>query len=178
MEPLAYKRTDKRTNKQTNKQTSKRTEQPTGYPRVGPRVGLRVGYLVVLLLGYGFAGWLLAAFQVPELVWVGSLAATLHLVWAETAALVLSWSWVVGLIAIAAITKAWVAVWNAHLPVEQAQLWAQGLLLIWLGASLLVLLLAYAPLPRLLRPRLGLTGLIWSALGLGAWCYQLAIWKR
>jgi hypothetical protein len=144
------------------------------------RVGyLRVGYLTALLLGYGFVGWLLAAFQVPWIVWLGTLATTLHLIRTGSAALALSCSWVVGLIAIAALAKAWIALWNAHLPYEQAQLWARSLLLIWWGATLLLLLLAYARplLPRSLNTRqalLLLTSLIWGALGFGGWCYQFS----
>ncbi len=140
---------------------------------------LRGGYLTVLLLGYGFAGWLLAAFQVPWPVWLGTLAITLHLIQVGPAALALASSWVMGLIAVAAVVKAWVSVWNARLPLEQAGLWAQGLLLIWLGATLLLLLLAYARplLRRRFRGRragLALTGFVWAALGLGGWLHQFA----
>lgn len=140
---------------------------------------LRVGYFILLLLGYGFAGWLLAAFQVPWPVWLGTLAMTLHLIQVGAAALALSSGWVVGLIAIAVVVKAWARVWNPRLPLEQAQLWAQVLLLIWLGAMLLILLLAYARLllPAALKGRwvmLALTSFVWGALALGAWLYRLA----
>lgn len=138
-------------------------------------------YLALLLLGYGFAGWLLAAFQVAWFVWVGTLAMTLHLIRARSAAIALSSSWVAIVISIAAVTKAWAAVWDSRVPFQHAQLWAEGLLLIWLGAIGLVVLLAFADTAiqpfGLKQKRLGLylTLAIWGALGIGKLLYQLLI---
>lgn len=138
-------------------------------------------YLAVLLLGYGFTGWLLAAFQVPCLIWLGTLGVTLHLIRSGASAIALATIWVVLIIFMAAVVRAWIAVWNSRLPFEYAQLWAQGLLLIWLGAIGLVVLLAFArsTLSQLrLRGALAfysLTALIWGALGMGGLLYQMLI---
>ncbi len=132
------------------------------------------GYLIILLLGYSLAGWLLAAFQVSWLIWSVTFLVTLHLIRSGPAAIALSSSWVIGLISLAAVMKAWTPVWNSQLPHEHAQLWAQGLLLIWFGAIGLVVLLAFAPqlLARSLKLSTnqviyGLVILIWTAMAIG-----------
>lgn len=134
-------------------------------------------YLTLLLLGFWATGWLLAAFQVSWLVWLGTLGITLHLVQAETEAIALASTWVVLIMFIAAAKKSWTPVWHSHLPFENARLWAQGLLLIWAGLTGLVVLLALA------KPHLRLLGLthrqatttlfilIWGALILGKLVY-------
>lgn len=138
-------------------------------------------HLAALLLGYGFAGWLLAAFQVSWLVWLGTLGVTLHLIRVGASALTLATGWVVLVMVAAAVVKAWTAVWNSRIPFEQAQLWAQTLLLIWLGAIGLVVLLAFG---RSTIGDLGVQGkrafyslvtLIWGALATGGLLYQIAI---
>ena len=135
-----------------------------------------VVYLVALLLGYGFLGWLLAAFQVPWPIWLGSLGVAIHLIYSGPAAIALSSSWVVGIIFLAAAKKSWPEVWDSRVPHEQAQLWAEGLLLIWLGATGLVVLLAFAGSAL---HRLGVQGhfrfysftsLMWGAMS-GGWIY-------
>jgi hypothetical protein len=135
-------------------------------------------HLAALLLGYSFAGWLLAAFQVSWLIWLGTLGTTLHLIRAQASAIALAASWVVLIMVAAAVVKAWAAAWDSRVPFEQAQLWAQGLLLIWLGAMGLVVLLAFAR-PRIAQlgmrgPSAGysLTILIWGALAAGGLLYQ------
>jgi hypothetical protein len=140
-------------------------------------------YLAILLIGYGFAGWLLAAFQVAWPVWLGTLVATLNLIRSGPSAIVLSSSWVVGLMFVAAVAKAWTGVWNRYLPYEQAQLWAQALLLIWFGAIGLVVLLAFVR-PMLSRlgwrgrwATYGAIGVIWLALGMGSLIYQQLTFK-
>lgn len=102
-------------------------------------------YLILLGMGCVAAGWLLAAFQVPWFVWCGTLGVMGHLARAKSDAIVLASAWVVLLMFIAAVTKAWTPAWYSNLPWENARLWARGLLLIWLGATGLVLLLAFAP---------------------------------
>jgi hypothetical protein len=135
-------------------------------------------YLALLLLGYSLLGWLLAAFQVPWPIWLGSLGMTLHLIYSGTAAIALSAAWVVSIMFLAATSKAWAAVWDSQVPYEQAQLWAEGLLLIWLSAIGLVLLLACADS---VLAQIGCTGrikfysltcLLWSSIGIGALYYQ------
>lgn len=139
------------------------------------------GYLVLLLLGYSLVGWLLAAFQVFWLIWPVTFLVTFHLIRSGPPAIALSSSWVIGLMTLAAVMKAWAPVWDSRVPHEHAQLWAQGLLLIWFGASGLVVLLAFAE--RMVMRPLGLAGhqavyglviLIWSAMVIGRLCYGLS----
>lgn len=133
-------------------------------------------YLAALLLSCSWLGWLLAAFQVPWPIWLGSLAVMLHLIKSGPAAIALAGGWVVGVMALAATRKSWAAVWGSHVPYQQAQLWAEGLLLIWLAATGLVLLLAFAglaldPLGWQNRYKIySVTGLVWGAFG-GGWIY-------
>lgn len=136
-------------------------------------------YLTLLLLGYGLLGWLLAAFQVSWPIWLGSLGVTLHLISAGTAAIALSAGWVVCIMFLAAARKSWAAVWGSQVPYEQAQLWAEGLLLIWIGVTSLVFLLAMADSVLAQAGCKGqvkhysLTGSLWSAIAAGAICYQI-----
>ena len=139
-----------------------------------------VAYLVALLLGYSCLGWLLAAFQVPWPIWLGSLGVTIHLTYSGAAAIALSSGWVVGIMFLAAAKKSWPEVWDSRIPHDQAQFWAEGLLLIWLGATGLVVLLAFAGAALY---RLGVQGrfrfssfisLVWAAMGGGWLCYQLS----
>lgn len=139
------------------------------------------GYLAVLCLGYGFAGWLLAAFQVSGPIWLGTFAMSLHLIYSGVAAIVLSCSWVVLIMLVAAILKAWAPIWNSQIPLEQPQLWAKGLLFIWFGAIALIVLLAFARsgFNQLgwseRQSAYGLVLLIWSALGIGGLIYQAMV---
>ncbi|MCU0524345.1 MAG: hypothetical protein MUF72_05925 [Elainella sp. Prado103] len=134
-------------------------------------------YLLVLFLSCGLTGWLLAAFQVPWPIWLGTLAVMLHLIRSGTAAIPLSTGWVVILISLAAILKAWAPVWNSQVPYQQAQLWAKGLLGIWLGAIGLVVLLSQANRcftawgGQSRRAKWMLVLLVWGALGLGGVLY-------
>lgn len=134
-------------------------------------------YLLILLLSCGGAGWLLAAFQVPWPIWLGTLAMMLHLIRSGTAAIPLSTGWVVSLMSLAAVLKSWTPAWDSRVPYEQAQLWAKGLLGIWCGAIALVVLLAQTSRPLKVlgwsdrKDRWLLTLLVWGALGLGGWLY-------
>lgn len=135
-------------------------------------------YLLVLSLGYVSAGWLLAAFQVPGFVWIGTLGIVLYLTKAGADAIVVASAWVVGVISVGAVLKVWTPVWHSRLPYENAQLWAVGLLLIWLWAMMLVVLLAFAQIRmqtigfRFLRSSSGLVLWIWVALGCGGLLYK------
>jgi len=101
-------------------------------------------YGMLLLLGCGITGWLLAAFQVPYLVVLISLAVMSHLIVVGVDAIALANVWVVVIMFTAAVVKAWPAIWDSRVPIENAQLWAGVLLLLWLGAIALVILLAFA----------------------------------
>jgi hypothetical protein len=135
------------------------------------------GYLIVLLLGYGFVGWLLAAFQAAWPIWLGTFAITLYLICAGPAAIAFSQSWIVSIMTLAAVLKSWTPAWGSQVPFEQAQLWAKGLLLIWLAAISLAVLLGFASTvlqPWKLNARLtrySLILLLWTALGLGGLAY-------
>jgi len=131
-----------------------------------------------MLLGYGLAGWLLAAFQVSWLAWSITYALTIHLIRSGPAGIVLSSGWVMVLMTLAAVTQAWTPVWNNHLPCKQPHLWALGLLLIWAGATGLVVMSAFAP--RLMSRVQGLRGkgavygiaaVAWMAMAIGGSTY-------
>ncbi|WP_295454149.1 hypothetical protein [uncultured Thiodictyon sp.] len=103
------------------------------------------GYLSILLLSYTLVGWMLAAFQVPWWIWLVTFAVTLHLIRSGPAAIALASTWVTGVMFVAAVMKAWTPLGNSRLPYSNAQLWALGLLGIWIGAIGCVVLLAGAP---------------------------------
>jgi hypothetical protein len=104
-------------------------------------------YLMALISGYVTLGWLLAAFQVSGLVWLGSLAVALHLVEAGADAIALATAWIVIVISAGAVAKAWTPIWHANLPHENAKAWAMGLLVLWLWAVVLAVGLGFAKQP-------------------------------
>ena len=135
-------------------------------------------YLIVLSLGYGSVGWLLAAFQVPGFVWIGTSGILLYVAKIGADAIALASAWIVGVISVGAVLKAWTPVWHSRMPYEHAQLWASSLLLLWLWAMVLVVLLAFAKTRmqtigfRFLRSSNGLAFWIWMALGCGGLLYK------
>jgi hypothetical protein len=135
-------------------------------------------YLTILILGYISAGWLLAAFQVSSFVWIGTLGILLYLAKVGTDAIAVASAWIVGVISVGAVIKAWAPVWNSRMPYENARLWAGGLLLLWVWATVLVVLLAFAHARmqaiglRFLRSSNGLALLIGIALGCGGLIYK------
>jgi hypothetical protein len=86
-----------------------------------------IAYLVVLWFAYGIVGWLLSAYFVPEVVWVGTLLMTFHLAWAGLDAIVLASMWVVGVLSMGAIRHAWM--WQISRPYYQIE--PLVLLIIW-----------------------------------------------
>jgi len=108
-----------------------------------PALVLRWGYLITLILGYGVAGWLLAAFQVSWVIWSITFALAAQLIRSGPAAIVLASSWVTGLMCFAALTKTWIPAWDGRLPYTHAERWAQALLIIWFGAIGLTVLSGY-----------------------------------
>ncbi|GAB4232234.1 MAG: hypothetical protein Kow00121_60380 [Elainellaceae cyanobacterium] len=139
------------------------------------------GYLVLLILGFLSVGWLLAAFQVSWLIWLGTMAITLHLAHAGTDAIAIATAWIATIISIGAVIKAWAPIWDSRVPWENARLWASGLLLIWLGTTTTGLLLAFAQQP--LRSlnwdtnvcSRSLLVLTWSAMACGWLLYQISL---
>lgn len=136
-------------------------------------------YLLLLIVGYSSLGWLLAAFQVSNLIWLGTLSVTFYVAAIGTDALLLAVAWVVTVAMIGAADKAWIAVWNINLPYENAQLWATGLLVFWFWGLVLISSLAFArnPVRAIGVPYryIFLTLLIstWFALGSGSMTYHL-----
>lgn len=136
-------------------------------------------YLATLLFGYSVLGWLMAAFQVSWLVWLGTMAITLHLAHAGTDAIIIASTWVATIMSIGAVVKAWTPIWDSRMPWENAQLWAIGLLCIWMGSTLLTVLLAFAQHPlRSLHWNArfwtkGLLVLTWGAMAGGWLFYEL-----
>lgn len=139
-----------------------------------PKIARTGAYLLVLWLGYVVAGQLLAVYNVPAAIWLGTFMATLHLAWAGTGAIALGMVWVLVLIWIAAITYAM----PAYMHSLDGSPWAMSLFMLWARGIILVLMLAFAH--RFLESwnlRQNdtfwlLVGLVWSALGLGALIYR------
>jgi hypothetical protein len=134
------------------------------------------GFYVLLLwfmacgLGLG-----LTAYSVSFLIWLGTLAVTLHLAWAGTAAIAPAMVWLLALIGFATVT-------NAHpqmSPHAIAQVWAASLLELWIRGGLLILILAFArsclkPWQLSHVPSFGfILGLTWSGIGTGVRLYSL-----
>jgi hypothetical protein len=140
-------------------------------------------YLFLLCLGYIGAGWLLAAYQVSWLIWLGTLLAIVHLSIAETGAIVLANTWLVLIILLGIFFNTKISL--NFLPLYKAQIWAIGLLVVWIFAILLILMLAFAqtPLKTLDLGRIGksqkrisyfLIFVTWIAIKLGYLIYKLA----
>lgn len=95
-------------------------------------------YLILLTLGYGAIGWLLAAFQTALWIGLGTTGILFHLTCVGKDAIVLANGWTVGVFAIAAVVKAWTPAWGKDIPYTNAKLWAGTLILLWAGSVLLV----------------------------------------
>lgn len=132
-----------------------------------------IGYLTVLWFAYGLVGWLLSAYLVPKIVWIGTLVVTLHLALAGLDAIALASMWVVGVLSMGAIDHAWM--WRIARPYYQIE--PLVLLIIWLLSLGLVVFTAIAHkqlqkrfnraqvLRRLIIP-------VWFGLALGLLVYD------
>jgi hypothetical protein len=127
--------------------------------------------LWVIACGLGLG---LTAYSVSFLIWLGTLAVTLHLAWAGKAAIAPAMVWLLALIGFATVT-------NAHpqtSPHAIAQVWAASLLELWLRGGLLILILGFArsclkPWRLSHIPSFGfILGLTWSGLGTGVRLYR------
>ncbi|MGB8701621.1 MAG: hypothetical protein WCD18_19575 [Thermosynechococcaceae cyanobacterium] len=131
-------------------------------------------YLVVLWMGYLVAGWILAAYNAPKILWIGTLAATMHLAWAGTGAIALAMVWILALIWIAALAYAQ----PLDAPWTDGRSWAESIFRLWLRGIIFVLLLGFSH--RFFTPwglsrtqSFGvLLSITWSALGFGALMYR------
>jgi hypothetical protein len=130
------------------------------------------GYLLLLGLAAFGIGVVLDAYNASSLIWLITLAITVHLAWAGTGAIAIAMVWILILI--------WVAVFIYATP-KQVQLdpptWAISLIKLWVQGTLYAVLSGFAP--RLLA-RWGLKQtqvflilliLVWSALGTGTLIY-------
>jgi hypothetical protein len=132
-----------------------------------------IAYMVLLCFAYGVIGWLLSAYVVSKVVWIGTLMITSHLAWAGLDAIALASIWVVGVLSMGAIDHAWM--WQIPRPYYQIE--PLVLLIIWLLSLGLVVFTALAHkqlqkrfnraqvLYRLLLP-------VWFGLALGLWVYD------
>ena len=134
-------------------------------------------YLVLLWLIACGLGLNLTAYNVSPWIWLGTLAVTLHLAWAGTAAIAPAMVCLVALMWIATVTHTLPKL----MPHAIAQVWAASLLEVWMRGGLLILILAFAR-PCLKPFQLGhipsfgfLLGLTWSALGTGVRLYRFFV---
>jgi hypothetical protein len=133
---------------------------------------LTSGYLLLLGLAAVGIGAVLDIYNASSLIWLVTLAITVHLAWAGTGAIPLAMVWALILI--------WIAVFIYATP-NHVQLdpptWAVSLMKLWVQGAIYAVLSGFAP--RLLagwglrqtQVFLILLILTWSALGLGTLIY-------
>jgi len=131
------------------------------------------GSLMFFWFAYSLVGWLLSAYHVPTVVWIGTLVMTLYLAWTGLDAIAVASIWVVGVLSIGAIRHAWM--WRIFRPFYQIE--PLTLLLIWLLSLGLVVLTAIAH--KRLQERFGRVQVfyrlaipIWLGLVLGLFMYH------
>ncbi|WP_088894089.1 hypothetical protein [Leptolyngbya ohadii] len=135
--------------------------------------------LILIAVGYGTVGWLLAAFQASVLIVLGTLGIILRLTQVGKDAIVLTNGWTVSVFAIAAVRKSWTPVWGQDIPYTNARLWAGVLILLWLWCTLLLFgsTLCQTALKTLGIPPRQTTLLLYLlfllAIGLGSITYHL-----
>lgn len=101
-----------------------------------------VFYLISLVTGFSLAGWLLTCFQGSIWIWLGTIGTIAYIAKAKTGAIASASAWVVLLISIPTVTKAWPTEFSQQFP--PMLIWAGTLLLLWLFGVGLVLLLAFS----------------------------------
>ncbi|CAN1210558.1 hypothetical protein TUMEXPCC7403_10205 [Tumidithrix helvetica PCC 7403] len=100
-------------------------------------------HLIVLVVGYTAAGWLLAAYNASWVAWFVTLAVLVHLSKAGSAAIAVATTWIVLLVGTGALAWAY----PKNFPPRGGPTVAWTLLLAWIFALVLVLLLAFAKRP-------------------------------
>jgi membrane-bound ClpP family serine protease len=137
-----------------------------------PSLILAGGYLLLLGLVSLGVGIVLDVYNASILIWLGTLAITLHLAWAGTGAIALAMVWV--------LIVLWIAVLIYATPKEtqlKPPAWAVSLMRLWVQGALYSVLLGFASRPlerlQLSRTQVFFTLLIltWSGLGLGTLIY-------
>jgi hypothetical protein len=140
-------------------------------------------YLILLCLGYLGLGWLLAAYKVSWLIWLGTLLIIIHLSIAESGAIFLANLWLVLVISLGIVLNSKISL--HFLPFHRAQIWALTLLIVWFFSISLIFMLAFASakLKNLSLGRLNkfhkynayiLVAVTWIAMRLGYLIYKVA----
>jgi len=116
--------------------------QKLSTPRIEYGQSLLGLHLISLLIGYTIIGWLLSLYQAPALIWLGTQAVTVHLAWREKSAIALAMTWVVGVVWIGTLARAYPPSLRFNF-----QLLVIALFVIWLLGILLALGMALAKQP-------------------------------
>jgi hypothetical protein len=99
-------------------------------------------YWLILTTGYSLAGWLLAAFNTPLWVWLGTFLIIVYLAKSGTEGLLIANIWVVFIMFLVTIFKRWPQIWPSHIPEKDITLWSAIIMLLWSLAILLMMGLA------------------------------------
>lgn len=138
-------------------------------------------HLFILLVGYTIVGWLLAAFNAPLWVWLGTLLMIIHLTQSGTEALFIANSWIVFIMFLVTVLKPWPQIWPSSIPDKEITIWSTTIMLLWLLAILLVVELAFTHHRMKLRnlPSMQRFGILlcWTGLALagGGFIFYLEI---
>lgn len=133
-------------------------------------LALPVAHLLGLGLSALMIGAILRLYEASGLIWVGTLAVTLHLAWAETAAIAVAMVWLIAVIWMAVLSSAM----PHRAPMVDGRDWAMMLGKFWLLGTVYTLLMGYVGqslAPWRLKRTFGFwlrLGVAWGALGLGA----------
>lgn len=138
-------------------------------------------YFLILLLGYTVIGWLLTAFSASPVVWLGTLAVSLHLSASGTEAILLANAWVLMVILTLVLQKTWPLFLGGYIPYQNSQLWSVVMIVFLFFGIALILIhgwthqtfkkIGWNDRQILLR----LITLTWIALGLGWIIFQITL---
>ena len=131
-----------------------------------------IAQLIPLIVGFAGFGWCLACLASPWPIWLGTLLATMYVLWVGQAGIFLASVWATVLISLVIIFNILPPLWLEYF---DYRLWPAIIILFWGTSVLLFTLLAnytqgLQPLPRQARFwwRLGSWLLLLVGLGLGA----------
>ncbi len=116
--------------------------QKLSTPRIESGQSLLGLHLISLIIGYTLVGWLLSLYQAPALIWLGTQAITVHLAWRGKSAIALAITWVVGVVWIGTLARAYPPSLRFNF-----QLLVIALFLIWLLGIILAFGVAFAKQP-------------------------------
>ena len=131
-----------------------------------------IAQLIPLIVGFAGFGWCLACLASPWPIWLGTLLATMYVLWVGQAGIFLASVWATVLISLVIIFNILPPLWLEYF---DYRLWPASIILFWGTSVLLFTMLAnytqgLQPLPRPARFwwRLGSWLLLLVGLGLGA----------